>query len=193
MTLVHPGGTAVPLFIRRGYDENDIACVFSDDADSIAGTTDPTRGLHAPFSPLVKPHDPLSAFTGLNAHGWWKLQVEDVASGRTGVLYGWGVQTPLGTGVPGQDALPEMYALDQNFPNPFNPNTTIRYELPREAHVTLSVFDILGREVSVLVNEGMVAGSHEIRFDASGLSSGVYLYQLRAEDFVFTKKMLVLK
>jgi subtilisin-like proprotein convertase family protein len=193
ITLVHPGGTAVPLFIRRGYDENDIVCVFSDDADSVAGTTDHTIGLHAPFSPLVKPHDPLSAFTGLNAHGWWKLQVEDVASGRTGVLYGWGVQTPLGTGVSDQGTLPEMFALDQNFPNPFNPSTTIRYELPRTAYVTLSVFDMLGREVSVLVNDGMDAGHHEVQFDASRLSTGVYFYRLRAENFVSTKKMLILR
>ena len=193
ITLVHPGGTSVPLFIRRGYDENDIACVFADEADSVAGTTDPATGLHAPFSPLVKPHEPLSAFTGLNAHGWWKLQVEDVAAGGTGVLYGWGVQTPVGTGVRGRGALPGVLALDQNFPNPFNPSTTIRYELPRAEHVTLSVFDMLGREVSVLVHREMVAGNHEVQFDASGLSSGVYFYRLRAEDFVATKKMVIVR
>jgi subtilisin-like proprotein convertase family protein len=193
ITLVHPGGTAVPLFVRRGYDENDIACVFADDADSIAGYTDPAVGLHAPFSPLVKPYDPLSAFNGLNAHGWWKLQVEDVAAGRTGILYGWGVQTQLGTGVADRGTLPETFALDQNFPNPFNPGTIIRYEVPRAAHVTLSVFDMLGREVSVLVNDTKEAGHHEIQFDASRLSSGVYLYRMLAGDFVASKRMVVLK
>jgi subtilisin-like proprotein convertase family protein/uncharacterized protein YodC (DUF2158 family) len=193
ITLVHPGGTSVPLFIRRGYDENDIACVFADDADSVAGYTDPAVGLHAPFSPLVKPREPLSAFNGLNAHGWWKLQVEDVAAGRTGVLYGWGVQTQLGTRVLDRGTLPEMFALDQNFPNPFNPGTTIRYELPHAAHVTLSVFDMLGRKVSVLVNDAKEAGHHEIQFDASRLSSGVYLYRILAGDFVASKRMVVLK
>jgi len=193
ITLVHPGGTAVPLFVRRGYEENDIACIFSDDADSTAGYTDPAVGLHAPFSPFVKPHDPLSAFAGLNAHGWWKLQVEDVAIGRTGVLYGWGVQTPLGTGASDQDALPEAFALDQNYPNPFNPSTTIRFGLPYRSHVTLTIYSLLGQEVAELVNGEMDAGHHEVRFDARALSSGLYLYRMQSGQFVQTRRLLLLR
>jgi hypothetical protein len=81
----------------------------------------------------------------------------------------------------------------QNYPNPFNPSTTIRYELPKSSPVELSVYDMLGREVSVLVDERQDAGIHEVKFDATGLSSGVYLYRLQAGDFNSVKKLLVLR
>ena len=88
---------------------------------------------------------------------------------------------------------PEQFVLAQNYPNPFNPSTTIKYELPWSSDVRLSVFDMLGREVSVLVNERRHAGVYEVKFDGSNLSSGVYFYRLQAGDFVSTKKVLVLK
>jgi hypothetical protein len=75
----------------------------------------------------------------------------------------------------------------------FNPTTTIKYGLPKSSVVRLNVFDILGREVSVLLNERRDAGVHEVKFDASGLSSGVYCYRLQAGDFVSSKRMLILK
>ena len=89
--------------------------------------------------------------------------------------------------------IPTEYALQQNYPNPFNPSTTIKYELPKSSMVRLSVYDMLGREVSVLVNEGKNAGSYEVKFSAAGLSSGVYCYRLQAGDFVQTKKLMLLK
>jgi hypothetical protein len=99
---------------------------------------------------------------------------------------------PTPTGVDEQwSQLPSRCALEQNYPNPFNPSTTIKYELPRSSMVELSVCDILGREVSVLVNERRDAGVHEVKFDAAGLSSGVYFYRLKAGEFVQTKKLLL--
>jgi hypothetical protein len=89
--------------------------------------------------------------------------------------------------------LPGQVVLKQNYPNPFNPSTNIRFELPKASHVNVAVFDILGREVSVLVNERRDAGVHEVKFDASGLSSGVYFYRLRAERFVQTRKLVLLR
>ena len=89
--------------------------------------------------------------------------------------------------------LPERFSLEQNYPNPFNPSTNIKFELPRTSQVNLSVFDILGHEVSVLVNERRDEGVHEVTFDGFGLASGVYLYRLQAGDFISTKKMSVLK
>jgi hypothetical protein len=88
---------------------------------------------------------------------------------------------------------PREFLLLQNYPNPFNPNTTIKYALPKASQVRLSVYDMLGRQVSVLVNEKRDPGVHEVKFDGSGLSSGVYLYRLRAGDFVQTRKLLLLK
>jgi hypothetical protein len=95
--------------------------------------------------------------------------------------------------VPAAGTLPGSFSLAQNYPNPFNPSTTIRYELPVSAEVSLTVCDILGREVSVLVNERKEAGTYEVKFDASVLSSGVYLYRLSAGDFVQSRKLLYLK
>ena len=89
--------------------------------------------------------------------------------------------------------IPTSFELCQNYPNPFNPTTTIKYELPKAAHVILTVFDILGREVSVLLNDRRSAGVYEFKFDGTNLASGVYLYRLHAGNFVQTKKMLILK
>ena len=102
--------------------------------------------------------------------------------------------------------VPSQYILSQNYPNPFNPSTVIRYQLPEASNVRLAVFDFLGREVAMLVNERKAVGSYEIRFDASGFSSGVYLYRLTADNpstisglrtelkgFVQTRMMLVIK
>jgi hypothetical protein len=89
--------------------------------------------------------------------------------------------------------VPTNLALFQNYPNPFNPSTTINYELPKSSEVRLSVFDILGREVSVLVNERREAGVHEVKFDSSNLASGVYFYRLQAGNFVQSKKLVIVK
>jgi Secretion system C-terminal sorting domain len=88
---------------------------------------------------------------------------------------------------------PDGFDLEQNYPNPFNPSTTIKYELPKVSDVRLSVYDMLGREVSVLVNERKNAGSYEVKLDAAGLGSGVYLCRLQAGDFVQSRKLLLLR
>ncbi len=88
---------------------------------------------------------------------------------------------------------PTIHLLYQNYPNPFNPSTTIKYELPRSSEVRLSVFDMLGREVTVLVDERREAGVHEIKFEGSALSSGVYFYRLLAGSFVETKRLILVK
>ncbi len=97
------------------------------------------------------------------------------------------------TAVESSCELPREFVLRQNYPNPFNPSTTIKYELPKSSEVRLSIVDMLGREVSVLVNERKDAGVHEVRFDGLNLASGVYFYRMLAGDFVATKRMLVLK
>lgn len=89
--------------------------------------------------------------------------------------------------------VPSGFRLSQNYPNPFNPTTVIRYELPASGDVRLSVYDILGREVRMLVNEKQAAGSYEVKFDASGLASGVYLYRLTSGPFVETHKMVLVR
>jgi hypothetical protein len=91
------------------------------------------------------------------------------------------------------------FKLEQNFPNPFNPITTIKYEIPnvettrRVVFTTLKVYDVLGNEVAILVNEERQPGVYEVEFDASSLASGIYLCQLKTGNFVDTKKMIFLK
>ncbi|HEY6905888.1 MAG TPA: T9SS type A sorting domain-containing protein, partial [Ignavibacteriaceae bacterium] len=88
---------------------------------------------------------------------------------------------------------PMEYALFDNFPNPFNPSTTINYQLPKTGFVTLKVYDILGKEVATLVNEQKNQGRYSVNYDASRLASGVYIYQIRVNDYVSSKKLLLLK
>jgi len=92
-----------------------------------------------------------------------------------------------------EPSIPTEYTLLQNYPNPFNPRTTISYELPQTAEVMLAVYDLLGREIVTLVKGEQPAGMHVVTFDASQISSGIYIYRLQSSTFVKTKKMLVLK
>jgi len=89
--------------------------------------------------------------------------------------------------------LPEKFFLGQNYPNPFNPSTNISFGIPEASHVTLNVYNSLGEEVAQLANREYSAGSHSVSFDASGLSSGVYFYTMRAGKFSTSQKMLLQK
>jgi len=110
--------------------------------------------------------------------------------------YGGGVSVYNPNGVTDLEKLVQLpldYRLYQNYPNPFNPFTVIRYQLPMNKHVTLKVYDVLGREVKTLVSEDQTKGSHEVHFNASGLPTGVYLYRLQAGTYHDTQKMIFLK
>jgi len=89
--------------------------------------------------------------------------------------------------------IPKNYELTQNYPNPFNPSTTIKFALPKDGFVTMKVYDIAGREVVKLVNEVKKAGYHQVQFNASSLASGVYFYRIQSNDFVMTKRMVLIK
>ncbi len=100
--------------------------------------------------------------------------------------------------IPAGSAVPTKYAVSQNYPNPFNPSTVIRYDLPKAGPVSLTVYDINGREVTRLVNEVEPAGTYEVRFDggtarSGGVASGVYFYTVRAGSFTQTRKMVYIK
>ena len=88
---------------------------------------------------------------------------------------------------------PKEFKLEQNFPNPFNPTTTIQYQLPKATRVTLKVYDMLGSEVTTLVNEVQEAGYKEVKFNGIGYASGMYIYRLQAADYVSVKKMMMVK
>jgi hypothetical protein len=89
--------------------------------------------------------------------------------------------------------LPTQNQLEQNFPNPFNPATNIRYNISKTSQVTLKVFDILGRQVQTLVNTMQAPGQYTVTFTAQNLASGIYFYRLEAGTFTETKKLILLK
>jgi hypothetical protein len=90
-------------------------------------------------------------------------------------------------------ALPRTAHLAQNYPNPFNPTTIIEFTLPRSTQVELSVYNILGQRVVVLIDRAMRLGRHTVTFDGSHLASGVYLYRLKTSDRTTTRKMVLMK
>lgn len=111
------------------------------------------------------------------------------------------VSTEPATSVTDLNEMPEIFLLEQNYPNPFNPSTKIKYSISNVQtkhasslqHVTLKVYDILGNEVAALVNKQQQPGNYEVEFDGTNISSGVYFYQLKADKFISTRKMILLR
>ena len=89
--------------------------------------------------------------------------------------------------------LPTDYALHQNYPNPFNPTTTITFDVPAVSDINVAVYDLLGRQVRTLVNTTKEAGRHQVSFDASGLTSGLYIVRMRTGDRVFERSVVLMK
>ena len=156
------------------------------------------------FSLIGAYNDRTDGITPGNASGYastYEVEFDENGNVYSQSYYGWTVEKwayngelPILTGVE-QIGLnvPEKFSLQQNYPNPFNPSTTIEFALPGNAHVTLSVYDMLGREVAVLVNEERAAGSYRVTFDARSLPSGTYLYSLRAGSSQEIRKMVLVK
>jgi hypothetical protein len=92
-----------------------------------------------------------------------------------------------------QTTIPLVYSLEQNYPNPFNPSTSIRFNIPKQSNAKLVVYDVVGREVAVLVSEMKKPGTYEAIFNAENYASGVYFYRLEAGDFTDVKKMVLIK
>lgn len=97
------------------------------------------------------------------------------------------------TGINQESYLNNQFTLEQNFPNPFNPSTDIRFSLMKESDVTLRIFDVRGREIAALLNDKMAPGQHRVTWKPEGLPSGIYFYQLETKDFLETKKMVFLE
>jgi len=111
-----------------------------------------------------------------------------LSMGMTGTVI---VQNPVG--VQDEEIIADHFKLEQNFPNPFNPSTRINYSVPNESFIDIKVYDILGNEVALLVNEEKQAGNYQVNFDASNLSGGVYFCQMQSANFIETKKMILIK
>jgi hypothetical protein len=120
----------------------------------------------------------------------WPIWMDD----RSGVMQAitTSISVPIGV-KPISETAPKQFELSQNYPNPFNSETDIKFEIPARSFIKLVVYDILGNEVSTLVNEQLNSGSYKVKFDGGYLSSGVYFYRLTSGNFEATKKMLLVK
>ena len=136
-----------------------------------------------------------ATLTGLNSATEYTfiLRAENSAGSSSGSELTFTTDQATSIG-PGGDQLPQQFRLEQNYPNPFNPTTTIRYGLPQESEVTLKVYNSMGREVATLVqNTSRSAGWHNATFDASNLSSGIYIYRLQTEEQTLSDKLTLIK
>lgn len=151
----------------------------------------------SPFTGLFKPSvgDSLYRFIGQPADGLYILAIKDSSVTQTGSLKAWCiiVRYQFCTGITGNANIPADYSLKQNYPNPFNPTTKISYELKMTGNVKLVLYDVIGREVSTLINKTQDAGSYDYIFNGENYPSGVYFYKLTAGDFTDTKKMVLIK
>ena len=127
-----------------------------------------------------------------NTTYFWRIQAGN-STGDSDWSESLSFTTEIVTSINDHDGVPENFTLSQNYPNPFNPSTQIKFSIPVASFVTLEVYSALGGKVRTLVNKGMSAGVHSFNFDASDLSSGMYFYRIKANDYVEIKKMLLIK
>jgi len=133
-----------------------------------------------------------TGLTNGTTYYFWVRAKDRYCAGNTGPFSSVVSITPLAVGKI-ENEIPKVFALHQNYPNPFNPVTSIKFDIPKAGLVTLTVYDVAGREVDVPVSEYLAAGYYEVTFDAGDLASGVYIYKLEAGSFTDRKKMIVVK
>ncbi|HOP06355.1 MAG TPA: T9SS type A sorting domain-containing protein [candidate division Zixibacteria bacterium] len=207
-TLIHPA--VDELTVMLSHDEVDVTLVAKGEAagGNFVGTVfadaamTMLNGGQAPYTGTFRPQENLNAFAGMNPNGSWVLMVCDSMSGNDGTLGAWGItlvtDVVLDVESPDQNDPIPGYELSDCYPNPFNPVTTIEYEIPRRSDVVVEIFNALGQKVITLVEEFQSAGRHEISWNGRNdageeVSTGIYFYRLRAGDFCRTKKMVLLK
>lgn len=172
-----------------GFPEVKVNALYVSDSDVVAGTEAGvfrTASLGDHWSQSIYPHLPDTSVEALVSAGPYFF-----AGTRGGI---W--RTPYQEVTPVQESMhkvPMSFVLSQNYPNPFNPTTVIDYQLPMTSHVSLIVYDVLGRRVETLVDRRQSPGAYSVTFNGANLASGVYFYRLRAGSVIETKKMLLLK
>ena len=205
--LTLPGGSALTLMHRPGYPADPFGTRGEDpdivlDDDAAVSVEDAPFGDGEIVTGRFRPDpDDLAALDGLMPDGDWILTVIDAKPAHTGRLLEWGLDVVVegATGIadgPGQTAA--RFALHPNYPNPFNPATRVAFELGRAERARLTVYDVLGRRVRILVDARLPAGPHSVRWDGRDtngrpVASGLYVCRLEAGTFVATRKMLLMK
>lgn len=153
------------------------------------GASDDTISIHF----YCRTAYPLPNGTFIHGAGHVRIRAELLSNPSNFVDLDFRAVTPQTIGIKQISSIAKEFILGQNYPNPFNPVTKIDFSIPKSEFVSLRVYDILGREVKVLVNGNLTPGEYEVDFDAQGLSSGMYYYSLRSGEDVSVKKMMLVK
>jgi hypothetical protein len=202
ITVSHTGGSPIKQFngsCRIGVGSTNAGVIAAGTGTATYNTTGETNGVHLSSSDLDNGTFSWTAPAG--GTGDVTLYIaghQGSASGpNTEISL---VATEFATGVSddGTSVIPDHFSLGNNYPNPFNPTTAIAFNLPLRSHVTIDVFNLLGRRVATLTDEDYSAGNHTVTWDGTSsdghtVSTGIYMYRIEAGDFVQTKKMLLLK
>ena len=167
-----PGATSYDLIMARSADFNTGSIVV--DVTNVTDTFYAVNGL------------------AFNALHYWKVRGTN-QYGKGNFSDAWRFKTVLVSDVDDSGILPTEYVLEQNYPNPFNPSTNFVIKIAKSGYTTLRIYNLLGQEVALVVNEELSPGVYSFNFDASELSSGIYMYRLSVNDFTASKKMIFLK
>ncbi|MBZ0204478.1 MAG: S8 family serine peptidase [Ignavibacteria bacterium] len=188
-TVSHLAGSSMIIDQVGGTNENFRGTILNDSA-----TTPIANGV-APYTGSFIPSNPLTVFNGLAVNGLWVLSIYDAANIDTGSVKAWCLTITYQTILGGIQSIeiPNYFSLSQNYPNPFNPSTSIKFSLPKAELVTLKVYDVLGKEVAVLVNEMKEPGFYNVDFNGSNMASGIYFYRIEAGEFTAVKKLMLIK
>ncbi|MBC8424305.1 proprotein convertase P-domain-containing protein [bacterium] len=177
VSLMSPNGTSVTLHNRTGSLDDDIYGWYPDE---------------------LAPEGDLGLFAGEDLDGDWTLTVSDNAGADTGMLNEWCLRIVYGGGSTAVGDAPATFRLGANYPNPFNPSTTIKFAVPRTGHASLDVYDLAGRHVRTLISGELAANEYTVIWDGKNgagrqVASGTYYYRLTANGFNQTQKMMLIK
>jgi subtilisin-like proprotein convertase family protein len=199
LTLISPGGTEITISGGVGDSSRNFINTYLDDE---APVPIDDSSVHAPFTGHFKPVQKLWFFDGENSGGDWTLKILDNSFGDVGALTSWGMKITYSSG-PDYVQIPDRFALVRNYPNPFNPQTRIVFNVPFAANIKIVLYDLTGRLVKTILNERRGPALEDfVDFNISsvnggngnGIASGVYFYSLIADDkFIESKKMVLLK
>jgi hypothetical protein len=193
-----PPGRPELVFPGNDSEDNETIIIFNWDAAPLASSHDFELARDINFSDIVTSQNGLSQtsyeYRSLDIETTYYWRVRGVNSAGEGL---WSPVSSFTTGsvvnIGNDGELPRTVTLDQNYPNPFNPSTQISYTLTEASDVALSVYNVNGQRVATLYNGAQSAGRHTFTFDAGNLASGVYIYQLRTNEMVLNRKMMLVK
>ncbi|MBC8489895.1 MAG: T9SS type A sorting domain-containing protein [Bacteroidetes bacterium] len=189
-TLISPPNGAIGISLTPTLNWNDIPNAFD---YGVQLTNDPNfQSLIINVNGLTSSEYTVpTGILDLNTVYFWRANARNgLGTGPFSAIWFF---TSVVTNISTNGEIPNEFRLYNNYPNPFNPTTNIKFSIPTQGFVTLKVFNSLGKEVATLVNENTSVGTYEVNFDAGSLTSGVYFYRLQSDNFTETKRMMLIK